>query len=169
MICSEKNWASSGHCSQAGVVQAGQMPPGAGQGLLPGQLLPLSEPQGGLGWMSLGYPVPSVLRPEDGHWNANYQVCQLPAAPTHRGHSGGSALSLFASLVYPSLESDEDSPVFKSRSKKRKASDDAPYSPTGSAGMSGLCLHLTGNHGRFGSVQAQTRHRLSASFLGPGA
>uniref|UniRef100_W5N9M6 Lysine-specific demethylase PHF2 n=1 Tax=Lepisosteus oculatus TaxID=7918 RepID=W5N9M6_LEPOC len=33
--------------------------------------------------------------------------------------------------VYPSLESDEDNPVFKSRSKKRKSSDDTPYSPTG--------------------------------------
>ncbi|XP_053781286.1 lysine-specific demethylase PHF2 isoform X2 [Desmodus rotundus] len=38
--------------------------------------------------------------------------------------------------VYPSLESDEDSPVFKSRSKKRKASDDAPYSPTARVGPS---------------------------------
>lgn len=37
--------------------------------------------------------------------------------------------------VYPSLESDEDNPVFKSRSKKRKGSDDAPYSPTGRAGL----------------------------------
>lgn len=34
-------------------------------------------------------------------------------------------------LVYPSLESEEDNPVFKSRSKKRKSSDDTPYSPTG--------------------------------------
>lgn len=34
-------------------------------------------------------------------------------------------------LVYPSLESEEDNPVFKSRSKKRKNSDDTPYSPTG--------------------------------------
>ncbi|XP_057685179.1 lysine-specific demethylase phf2-like isoform X2 [Corythoichthys intestinalis] len=32
--------------------------------------------------------------------------------------------------VYPSLESEEDNPVFKSRSKKRKNSDDIPYSPT---------------------------------------
>uniref|UniRef100_A0A8C4PPE6 PHD finger protein 2 n=1 Tax=Equus asinus asinus TaxID=83772 RepID=A0A8C4PPE6_EQUAS len=39
-------------------------------------------------------------------------------------------------LVYPSLESDEDSPVFKSRSKKRKGSDDAPYSPTARVGPS---------------------------------
>uniref|UniRef100_A0A3Q2CUB3 PHD finger protein 2 n=1 Tax=Cyprinodon variegatus TaxID=28743 RepID=A0A3Q2CUB3_CYPVA len=31
---------------------------------------------------------------------------------------------------YPSLESEEDNPVFKSRSKKRKSSDDTPYSPT---------------------------------------
>ncbi|KAM7092832.1 lysine-specific demethylase PHF2 isoform 4-T4 [Molossus nigricans] len=38
--------------------------------------------------------------------------------------------------VYPSLESDEDSPVFKSRSKKRRASDDAPYSPTARVGPS---------------------------------
>lgn len=36
--------------------------------------------------------------------------------------------------VYPSLESDEDNPIFKSRSKKRKGSDDAPYSPTGRKG-----------------------------------
>ncbi|KAM8930050.1 lysine-specific demethylase PHF2 isoform 1-T1 [Pelodytes ibericus] len=33
-------------------------------------------------------------------------------------------------FVYPSLESDEDNPVFKSRSRKRKSCDDAPYSPT---------------------------------------
>uniref|UniRef100_A0A8C9NVA6 GRC5 n=1 Tax=Spermophilus dauricus TaxID=99837 RepID=A0A8C9NVA6_SPEDA len=38
--------------------------------------------------------------------------------------------------VYPSLESDEDNPVFKSRSKKRKGSDDAPYSPTARVGPS---------------------------------
>ncbi|XP_019360595.1 PREDICTED: lysine-specific demethylase PHF2 isoform X3 [Gavialis gangeticus] len=38
--------------------------------------------------------------------------------------------------VYPSLESDEDNPVFKSRSKKRKSSDDAPYSPTARVGPS---------------------------------
>ncbi|XP_036187271.1 lysine-specific demethylase PHF2 isoform X5 [Myotis myotis] len=65
--------------------------------------------------------------------------------------------------VYPSLESDEDSPVFKSRSKKRKASDDAPYSPTGGAEKQEekelqeeadaqyhlhlhLCLHHLGQH-----------------------
>lgn len=35
--------------------------------------------------------------------------------------------------VYPSLESEEDNPIFKSRSKKRKNTDDTPYSPTGSA------------------------------------
>ncbi|XP_041080951.1 lysine-specific demethylase phf2 isoform X2 [Polyodon spathula] len=38
--------------------------------------------------------------------------------------------------VYPSLESDEDNPVFKSRSKKRKSSDDIPYSPTARVGPS---------------------------------
>ncbi|XP_076994776.1 lysine-specific demethylase PHF2 isoform X2 [Tamandua tetradactyla] len=38
--------------------------------------------------------------------------------------------------VYPSLESDDDNPVFKSRSKKRKGSDDAPYSPTARVGPS---------------------------------
>ncbi|XP_037706924.1 lysine-specific demethylase PHF2 [Choloepus didactylus] len=38
--------------------------------------------------------------------------------------------------VYPSLESDDDNPVFKSRSKKRKGSDDAPYSPTARLGPS---------------------------------
>ncbi|XP_063505756.1 lysine-specific demethylase PHF2 isoform X4 [Pongo pygmaeus] len=38
--------------------------------------------------------------------------------------------------VYPSLESDEDNPIFKSRSKKRKGSDDAPYSPTARVGPS---------------------------------
>ncbi len=38
--------------------------------------------------------------------------------------------------VYPSLESEEDSPIFKSRSKKRKNTDDTPYSPTGSAKFS---------------------------------
>ncbi|XP_069592852.1 lysine-specific demethylase PHF2 isoform X2 [Ranitomeya imitator] len=39
-------------------------------------------------------------------------------------------------FVYPSLESDEDNPVFKSRSRKRKCSDDAPYSPTARVGPS---------------------------------
>ncbi|XP_064823451.1 lysine-specific demethylase phf2 isoform X1 [Oncorhynchus masou masou] len=39
--------------------------------------------------------------------------------------------------VYPSLESEEDNPVFKSRSKKRKASD-TPYSPTARVGPSVL-------------------------------
>ncbi|KAL4646376.1 lysine-specific demethylase phf2-like [Arapaima gigas] len=38
--------------------------------------------------------------------------------------------------VYPSLESEEDNPVFKSRSKKRKSSDDAPYSPSARVGPS---------------------------------
>ncbi|XP_062842260.1 lysine-specific demethylase phf2 [Trichomycterus rosablanca] len=38
--------------------------------------------------------------------------------------------------VYPSLESEEDSPIFKSRSKKRKSSDDTPYSPTARVGPS---------------------------------
>ncbi|XP_039626898.1 lysine-specific demethylase phf2 isoform X1 [Polypterus senegalus] len=38
--------------------------------------------------------------------------------------------------VYPSLESDEDNPIFKSRSKKRKSSDDTPYSPTARVGPS---------------------------------
>uniref|UniRef100_A0A3P9I9J9 Lysine-specific demethylase PHF2 n=1 Tax=Oryzias latipes TaxID=8090 RepID=A0A3P9I9J9_ORYLA len=38
--------------------------------------------------------------------------------------------------VYPSLESEEDNPVFKSRSKKRKNSDDTPYSPTARVGPS---------------------------------
>lgn len=57
----------------------------------------------------------------------------------------GAGLSLppVASAVYPSLESDEDSPVFKSRSKKRKASDDAPYSPTGRAGGRALSTPRT--------------------------
>ncbi|XP_067854813.1 lysine-specific demethylase phf2 isoform X2 [Heptranchias perlo] len=32
--------------------------------------------------------------------------------------------------VYPSLESDDDDPVFKSRSKKRKNADDTPWNPT---------------------------------------
>lgn len=47
-------------------------------------------------------------------------------------------LPLFPTVVYPSLESDEDNPVFKSRSKKRKSSDDAPYSPTGKSIWSAL-------------------------------
>uniref|UniRef100_A0AAY5F4P2 Lysine-specific demethylase PHF2 n=1 Tax=Electrophorus electricus TaxID=8005 RepID=A0AAY5F4P2_ELEEL len=38
--------------------------------------------------------------------------------------------------VYPSLESEEDNPIFKSRSKKRKSSDDTPYSPTARVGPS---------------------------------
>ncbi|XP_077428882.1 lysine-specific demethylase phf2 isoform X2 [Vanacampus margaritifer] len=39
--------------------------------------------------------------------------------------------------VYPSLESEVDNPIFKSRSKKRKNSDDIPYSPTARVGPSG--------------------------------
>ncbi|XP_061687376.1 lysine-specific demethylase phf2 isoform X2 [Syngnathoides biaculeatus] len=38
--------------------------------------------------------------------------------------------------VYPSLESEGDNPVFKSRSKKRKNNDDIPYSPTARVGPS---------------------------------
>uniref|UniRef100_A0A8C9THC1 Lysine-specific demethylase PHF2 n=1 Tax=Scleropages formosus TaxID=113540 RepID=A0A8C9THC1_SCLFO len=38
--------------------------------------------------------------------------------------------------VYPSLESEEDNPIFKSRSKKRKSSDDTPYSPSARVGPS---------------------------------
>ncbi|XP_077948373.1 lysine-specific demethylase phf2 isoform X4 [Gasterosteus aculeatus] len=38
--------------------------------------------------------------------------------------------------VYPSLESEDDNPVFKSRSKKRKSNDDTPYSPTARVGPS---------------------------------
>lgn len=33
--------------------------------------------------------------------------------------------------VYPSLESDDDDPALKSRPKKKKNSDDAPWSPKG--------------------------------------
>lgn len=33
--------------------------------------------------------------------------------------------------VYPSLESDDDDPALKSRHKKKKNSDDAPWSPKG--------------------------------------
>ena len=62
--------------------------------------------------------------------------------PPSCGHTSSPARLPFAPLVYPSLESDEDSPVFKSRSKKRKGSDDAPYSPTGSAGgWKGSSIH----------------------------
>ncbi|XP_037107104.1 lysine-specific demethylase phf2 isoform X2 [Syngnathus acus] len=38
--------------------------------------------------------------------------------------------------VYPSFESEEDNPIFKSRSKKRKNNDDVPYSPTARVGPS---------------------------------
>ncbi|XP_048872069.1 lysine-specific demethylase phf2-like isoform X2 [Brienomyrus brachyistius] len=38
--------------------------------------------------------------------------------------------------VYPSLESEDDNPIFKPRSKKRKSSDDIPYSPTARVGPS---------------------------------
>lgn len=34
-----------------------------------------------------------------------------------------------AEYIYPSLESDEDDPALKSRPKKKKNSDDAPWSP----------------------------------------
>lgn len=68
--------------------------------------------------------------------------CQLPGPPAACiAHASSSPLCPRVFLVYPSLESDEDSPVFKSRSKKRKASDDAPYSPTGSTAGAGV-THL---------------------------
>lgn len=35
------------------------------------------------------------------------------------------------SIVYPSLESDEDDPALKSLPKKKKCMDDAPWSPKG--------------------------------------
>ena len=39
------------------------------------------------------------------------------------------AIPLF--VVYPSLESDEDDPALKSLPKKKKSTDDAPWSPKG--------------------------------------
>lgn len=44
-----------------------------------------------------------------------------------------SHFTLFSPLpaVYPSLESDDDDPALKSRPKKKKNSDDAPWSPKG--------------------------------------
>lgn len=75
------------------------------------------------------------MEPEDGPGGCRSQG--LPAACSSRlpgATPAAQSFLLFPPLVYPSLESDEDSPVFKSRSKKRKGSDDAPYSPTGSAG-----------------------------------
>lgn len=128
---------SSGSYSQAGVGEAGQVSLGAAWGFLDGQLLSLSEPQGGLGWTISGAPLCPVLcnlRMALGMPVTRSASC---LQPTPHSHSSGSALFPLVSLVYPSLESDEDSPVFKSRSKKRKASDDAPYSPTGCAGAGG--------------------------------
>lgn len=86
--------------------------------------------------------MPDPLHPEDG---PKHVSCQA-AVPTPLGRLSGSAFSL-SSPVYPSLESDEDSPVFKSRSKKRKASDDAPYSPTGSTGAGGSSHTWQDKHG----------------------
>lgn len=91
---------------------------GGCQGLLSDESLP-----------SLGLPVPVRV------------VYLKPPSPSG---TAGSGLSPSAPLVYPSLESDEDSPVFKSRSKRRKGSDDAPYSPTGSAVGSASPAHPSG-------------------------
>lgn len=56
--------------------------------------------------------------------------------------------------VYPSLESEEDNPVFKSRSKKRKSSDDTPYSPTGRSQPSTRgSHHSAGGVGRDGGLK----------------
>lgn len=38
---------------------------------------------------------------------------------------------ILLSVVYPSLESDEDDPALKSLPKKKKCTDDAPWSPKG--------------------------------------
>lgn len=61
MRLSEKNWVSSGCYSQSGVGEAGQVSLGAAWGLLDGQLLSLSEPQGDLGWTISGAPLCPVL------------------------------------------------------------------------------------------------------------
>ena len=75
----------------------------------------------------LGPPLGQVTGPPQPHPGPS-------SGPAALDHSGADLLLLISS-VYPSLESDEDNPVFKSRSKKRKGSDDAPYSPTGRAGL----------------------------------
>lgn len=63
-------------------------------------------------------------------WNCFGPHGRVSGDPPYHSQLGLNSL-LAIPPVYPSLESDEDSPVFKSRSKKRKGSDDAPYSPTG--------------------------------------
>lgn len=49
--------------------------------------------------------------------------------------------SLPLSLVYPSLESDEDDPALKSLPKKKKCTDDAPWSPKGKNLYTEMCAH----------------------------
>lgn len=48
---------NGGCCSQAGVGEAVEVPPGAGWGLLAAQWLPLSEPKGVLGGVVSGAPL----------------------------------------------------------------------------------------------------------------
>lgn len=123
--CSE-DWASSGCCVHARVGELGGCPGG---------------------WMGLP-GCPTLMF--EGAWADCWVLCtlrmargcQLPGLPAACiARASGSPLWPRVFLVYPSLESDEDSPVFKSRSKKRKASDDAPYSPTGSTAGAGAA-HL---------------------------
>uniref|UniRef100_A0A8C3V1I4 PHD finger protein 8 n=1 Tax=Catharus ustulatus TaxID=91951 RepID=A0A8C3V1I4_CATUS len=53
-----------------------------------------------------------------------------PVSPTPQTPSGPPEPQFFApSPVYPSLESDEDDPALKSLPKKKKVTDDAPWSP----------------------------------------
>ena len=115
-------------------------------GLSSGQPLPHSAPQGGLGWtISEATCALRVAATPGGLALCSPRVARGGGACRSVAHSPltlwwlHQQLSppLLSPLVYPSLESDEDSPVFKSRSKKRKGSGDAPYSGTGSAGDRG--------------------------------
>lgn len=66
----------------------------------------------------------------DNNWQLMFSFCTSSLLKTLHAWFGNNMFHFWI-LVYPSLESEEDNPVFKSRSKKRKSSDDTPYSPTG--------------------------------------
>uniref|UniRef100_A0AAZ3Q8Y5 Lysine-specific demethylase PHF2 n=1 Tax=Oncorhynchus tshawytscha TaxID=74940 RepID=A0AAZ3Q8Y5_ONCTS len=75
-----------------------------------------------------------------GSWGRNHKTRRTAASTeicSTDDHDHMDAIGCVFVPVYPSLESEEDNPVFKSRSKKRKGSD-TPYSPTARVGPSVL-------------------------------
>nr|XP_023693197.1 lysine-specific demethylase PHF2 isoform X1 [Paramormyrops kingsleyae] len=120
------------------------------QGMLSMANLPTSDPCLQQSWsnnQSKGNSVPSGKKSSGGSGN-NKRPAKRPPKKSQKNATVDS-MEMFdddqdhldacfkdSDYVYPSLESEEDHPIFKSRSKKRKSSDDTPYSPTARVGPS---------------------------------